>query len=106
MRHFSTRRASSHKGPDFLSRLEALANFLGIKLTAFTVILFVCCGSGAPLDGRGQASCAQCVWTGIAVLERQLFRLLDQLSARHGGRLRVGLMTNQTGMDAAARRTV
>jgi uncharacterized protein YbbC (DUF1343 family) len=106
MRHFSTRRASSHKGPDFLSRLEALANFLGIKLTAFTVILFVCCGSVAPLDGRGQASCAHCVLTGIDVLERQHFRLLEQLSARHGGRLRVGLMTNQTGMDAAARRTV
>jgi uncharacterized protein YbbC (DUF1343 family) len=83
-----------------------LANFLGIKLTAFIAILLVGCGSVARLDGQGAASCAHCVLTGIDVLERQHFRLLQQLSVRHGGRLRIGLMTNQTGVDAAGRRTV
>jgi uncharacterized protein YbbC (DUF1343 family) len=83
-----------------------LANFLGINLTAFIAILFVGCGSVAPLDGQSPALCARCVFTGIDVLERQHFRLLEQLCARHGGRLRIGLMTNQTGLDAAGRRTV
>jgi hypothetical protein len=46
------------------------------------------------------------VLTGIDVLERQRFTVLTELSARHGGRLRLGLMTNQTGLDAARRRTV
>lgn len=83
-----------------------MAKLLGIKLTVFIAILFVGCGSVARLDGQGPASCAHCVLTGIDVLERQHFQLLEQLSARHGGKLRIGLMTNQTGLDAAGRRTV
>jgi len=58
----------------------------------------------APSDS--QVPCTRCVLTGIDVLERQRFRLLQQLATRHGGRLRIGLMTNQTGLDAAGRRTV
>ncbi len=82
-----------------------------IKFTAFIVVLGLCCGLAAPLDSQqaasaGQVSCAHCVLTGIDVLERQHFRLLQQLSTRHGGRLRIGVMTNQTGLDAAGRRTV
>jgi uncharacterized protein YbbC (DUF1343 family) len=82
-----------------------------IKLTAFIVVLCLCCGPAVPLGGQqpastGHASCANCVLTGIDVLEQQQFKLLQQLSARHGGRLRMGLMTNQTGLDAAGRRTV
>jgi uncharacterized protein YbbC (DUF1343 family) len=46
------------------------------------------------------------VLTGIDVLERQHFTVLRELSARHGGRLRLGLVTNQTGLNAAGRRTV
>ena len=83
-----------------------MANFPRIKLTTLIIILFVCCGSVAPLDGQGPASCTHCELTGIDVLERQHFQLLKQLSARHGGRFRIGLMTNQTGLDAAGRRTV
>jgi uncharacterized protein YbbC (DUF1343 family) len=83
-----------------------LANFLGIKLTAFLAILFLSCGSVPPLDGQGPASCAHCVLTGIDVLEQQHFQLLEQLFTRHGGKLRIGLVTNQTGVDAAGQRTV
>ena len=76
------------------------------KLAAFIIILCLFCGPAARLDGQQPASCTQCVLTGIDVLERQHFRLLEQLAASHGGRLRIGLVTNQTGVDAAGRRTV
>jgi SSS family transporter len=46
------------------------------------------------------------VLTGINVLEADGFRELKELAARHGGKLRVGLLTNQTGVDAAGRRTI
>ena len=76
-----------------------------IRLAAFIVVLCLCFRPAVP-SSAGHASCAQCVFTGIDVLERQHFKLLQQLSTRHGGRLRIGLMTNQTGLDAAGRRTV
>ena len=40
------------------------------------------------------------VATGIDVLEQDHFAPLAALAARHGGVLRVGLLTNQTGLDA------
>jgi len=46
------------------------------------------------------------VKTGIDVLETDGFRELKELAAKHGGRLRVGLLTNQTGVDGAGRRTI
>ena len=44
--------------------------------------------------------------TGIDVLEATKFAALKELAAKHGGKLRVGLLTNQTGVDAAGRRTI
>ena len=44
--------------------------------------------------------------TGIDVLEEEHFAPLAQLAAKHGGALRVGLLTNQTGLDAEDRRTI
>jgi SSS family transporter len=44
--------------------------------------------------------------TGIDVLEGDGFRELKEMAARHGGKLRLGLLTNQTGVDAAGRRTI
>ena len=82
------------------------------KMIKFIGFIFVlCCGPVARPDGQqapsgSQVSCSSCVLTGIDVLERQHFRLLQQLATRHGGRLRIGLMTNQSGLDAAGRRTV
>ncbi len=46
------------------------------------------------------------VKTGIDVLEADDFRELAELSRRHEGRLRMGLVTNQTGMDSHGLRTI
>jgi uncharacterized protein YbbC (DUF1343 family)/CubicO group peptidase (beta-lactamase class C family) len=43
---------------------------------------------------------------GIDVLEGDRFAELAELRAKHGGMLRVGLLTNQTGLDAEGRRTI
>ncbi len=53
------------------------------------------------LAGRASAQ----VLTGIDVLEREHFKTLATIAARHGGHLRIGLLTNQTGIDEAGRRT-
>jgi uncharacterized protein YbbC (DUF1343 family)/CubicO group peptidase (beta-lactamase class C family) len=46
------------------------------------------------------------VETGIDVLEGDAFAELAALAHQHGGRLRLGLLTNQSGLDAAGRRTI
>jgi uncharacterized protein YbbC (DUF1343 family) len=46
------------------------------------------------------------VKTGIDVLEADHFRELADLAINHGGKLRLGLLTNQTGVDAQGRRTI
>jgi uncharacterized protein YbbC (DUF1343 family) len=44
--------------------------------------------------------------TGIDVLEATHYAALADAARRHGNRLRVGLLTNQTGLDSEGRRTV
>ena len=46
------------------------------------------------------------VATGIDVLEKDHFAGLAALAQSHSGHLRLGLLTNQTGLDAAGRRTI
>jgi uncharacterized protein YbbC (DUF1343 family)/CubicO group peptidase (beta-lactamase class C family) len=46
------------------------------------------------------------VETGIDVLEQENFAPLAALAKRHGGRLRVGILSNQTGIDSLGRRTI
>ena len=46
------------------------------------------------------------VLTGIVVLEADHFAELAHLASKHGGTLRMGLLTNQTGLDAQGRRTI
>ena len=46
------------------------------------------------------------VRTGIDVLETTRFAALRPLAARHGGRLRVAVLTNPVGRDGAGRRTI
>lgn len=46
------------------------------------------------------------VHTGIDVLEQENFAALAGLLNKHGGKLRVGVLTNQTGIDSAGRRTI
>jgi uncharacterized protein YbbC (DUF1343 family)/CubicO group peptidase (beta-lactamase class C family) len=45
------------------------------------------------------------VQTGIDVLEEDHFAELAELARKHGGGLRIGLLTNQTGMDSRGERT-
>jgi len=44
--------------------------------------------------------------TGIDVLEASHFEALAQAAKRHNNRLRLGLLTNQTGLDREGRRTI
>jgi SSS family transporter len=44
--------------------------------------------------------------TGIDVLEATHFAILREAAKRHNGHLRLGLLTNQTGLDSEGRRTV
>ena len=44
--------------------------------------------------------------TGIDVLEATHFEALHEAAQRHGGHLRIGLLSNQTGLDSRGRRTI
>ena len=46
------------------------------------------------------------VETGIDVLEQENFATLARLKKKHGGHLRVGILSNQTGLDSRGRRTI
>jgi uncharacterized protein YbbC (DUF1343 family)/CubicO group peptidase (beta-lactamase class C family) len=46
------------------------------------------------------------VKTGIDVLEADHFHELAELAQQHGGHLRLGLLTNQSGVDAHGKRTI
>lgn len=46
------------------------------------------------------------VMTGIDVLESEKFLTLQALAKKHGGHLRMGLLTNQTGLDRDGHRTI
>ncbi len=46
------------------------------------------------------------VFTGIDVLKAEHFAQLRPLLQKHGGKLRLGLVTNQTGLDREDRRTI
>ena len=46
------------------------------------------------------------VETGIDVLEQENFATLAALEKKHGGRLRVGVLSNQTGLDSRGLRTI
>ncbi len=49
---------------------------------------------------------ATSVQTGIDVLESTNFAALRETAVRHNGHLRLGLLTNQTGLDHSGRRTI
>ena len=46
------------------------------------------------------------VMTGIDVLEAEKFVTLQALAKKHGGHLRMGVLTNQVGLDREGRRTI
>ncbi len=55
---------------------------------------------GGPAVANGQTL------TGIDVLEATQFSALREAAGRHSGHLRLGVMTNQTGVDRGGRRTI
>jgi SSS family transporter len=57
------------------------------------------------VGGKPVAANAQTL-TGIDVLEATHFEALAQAAKRHNNRLRLGLLTNQTGLDREGRRTI
>ncbi len=65
-------------------------------------------GNGNPrVDGKAvEPRAPGSVRVGIDVLEADGFGVLKDMAERHGGKLRVGLLTNQTGADARGRRTI
>jgi SSS family transporter len=60
----------------------------------------------AAMNGAPGLVAGSNVKTGIDVLEATNFAVLKEMAAKHGGKLRVGLLTNQTGLDAQGRRTI
>jgi SSS family transporter len=58
------------------------------------------------LEENGQTTSASPTLTGIDVLEVTHFAALREAAARHNRRLRIGLLTNQTGVDREGRRTL
>ena len=84
----------------------AAANALGVHGDNGSLIAKLT-GYNESLSGmrrRGDRNGA--VSTGIDVLEQDHFAELAALAAKHDGLLRVGLLTNQTGLDAQGHRTV
>jgi uncharacterized protein YbbC (DUF1343 family)/CubicO group peptidase (beta-lactamase class C family) len=63
-------------------------------------------GGGSETHERRETARNSEVKTGIDVLEADHFEELKEMEQRHGGKLRLGLLTNQTGMDSAGRRTI
>ena len=59
-----------------------------------------------PSDPQEAAPGSGQVETGIDVLEEEHFVLLRGMAATHGGTLRIGLVTDQAGVDAQGRRTI
>jgi SSS family transporter len=60
----------------------------------------------APNTFCGPTKLPRAVQVGIDVLEQTKFKALADLAAKHGGKLRIGLLTNQTGVDSEGRRTI
>jgi SSS family transporter len=65
----------------------------------------------SPLRGEVATTAARALLsmhtlTGIDVLEATNFAALKDATARNDGHLRIGLLTNQTGLDAQGRRTI
>jgi uncharacterized protein YbbC (DUF1343 family) len=56
--------------------------------------------------GNSQGAAQEPVLNGIDVLEQDRFAALNQLAQKHGGHLRLAVMTNQTGVDLRGLRTI
>ena len=85
---------------------DAAAQAIGIK-TQESGQLTQLTGYNESLTGaRRWAARNGDVMTGIDVLESEKFLTLQALAKKHGGHLRMGLLTNQSGLDQEGRRTI
>jgi uncharacterized protein YbbC (DUF1343 family)/CubicO group peptidase (beta-lactamase class C family) len=85
---------------------DAAARAFGVMPDGGTLAAHIT-GYNESLSGsRRWAARNGAVKTGIDVLEEDHFSELAEVARSHGGKLRVGLLTNQTGVDAAGRRTI
>jgi uncharacterized protein YbbC (DUF1343 family)/CubicO group peptidase (beta-lactamase class C family) len=85
---------------------NAVATALGIK-TDYGKLIAQITGYNESIAGmRRWQDRNGSVLTGIDVLEAEHFAELSQLASKRGGTLRLGLLTNQTGLDAQGRRTI
>ena len=58
------------------------------------------------MSAQSSATIGSPTLTGIDVLEATQFAVLHDAAVRHGGKLRIGLVTNQSGVDAKGKRTI
>jgi len=99
-----TNRVHPNGGTSISSLRSAIATVAG---NAFHANLDVCPHAyGCVFDSNPQPTTTGSVLTGIDVLESTHFAQLQALAAKHNGNLRLGLLTNQTGLDAHGRRTI
>ena len=81
-----------------------ISNLRGDVASAAAIALHLY-GDIPPGNLRSESNRANAL-TGIDSLERQHFVPLAEAAARHNHRLNLGLLTNQTGLDAQGRRTI
>lgn len=85
---------------------DAAAVALGIHADGGALAAHIT-GYNESMSGRRRRAARNgAVETGIDVLKSDRFAELAALARRHGGRLKMGLLTNQTGLDSAGRRTI
>ena len=72
---------------------------------AVALHLYQKCSANSVCNTEAAASDRR-VLTGIDVLEATHFDVLAQAAKRHGNHLRMGLLTNQTGLDREGKRTI
>jgi uncharacterized protein YbbC (DUF1343 family) len=98
-------------GPKSITELrgkvaDAAAVALGIHVDGGALAASIT-GYNESLTGMRRSSARNDdVKTGIDVLEADHFKELAELASTHGGKLRLGLLTNQTGVDAHGSRTI
>jgi uncharacterized protein YbbC (DUF1343 family)/CubicO group peptidase (beta-lactamase class C family) len=99
--------AGGHSTVALRSRIaDAAAQAVGIK-TQENGQLTQLTGYNESLTGERRWSARNGdVMTGIDVLESEKFLTLQALAKKHGGHLRMGLLTNQTGLDREGHRTI
>ena len=84
----------------------AISALRGQVATATAKVLQLELPSTASAAAASVSSDAEATSNGIDVLEASKFAVLREVAARHDHHLRVGLLTNQTGLDRGGRRTI